>query len=263
MKPNPSWGGESEPVGPPPPSAAAIFGARLGVAEAYAALLGTDGVVRGLIGPREAPRLWGRHLVNCGLLARALPEDCTVADIGSGAGLPGLVVAIARPDVRVTLVEPLLRRTTFLEQAVASLGLGNVDVRRARADALHGVAQFDGVTARAVAPLERLLEWCMPLVAPDGALLAMKGESAAEEVAAARPVLSRLGCGEPAFEVYGDDLVREDPGVEPIRVVRVTWADPARVSWPTSATGARRGGGSRGRAGRSARRRPRGTRTES
>jgi 16S rRNA (guanine527-N7)-methyltransferase len=231
----------------PPPSAAALFGDRLGVAQEYVALLATEGIVRGLIGPREAPRLWDRHVVNSALLATRVEAGATVADVGSGAGLPGVVVAIARPDLDVTLVEPLLRRTTFLEEAVERLGLENVAVRRARADALHGAARFDVVTARAVAPLDRLVGWCMPLVAPTGALLAMKGASAVEEVGTARSVLEQLGCAEPTIEVYGEDQARQDPAVEPIRVVRVTWADPTRVSWPTS--GSRSGGGPGSRSG--------------
>jgi len=228
------------------------------VAQAYADLLAGDGVVRGLIGPREAPRLWGRHLVNCALVARALPQEARVADIGSGAGLPGLVLAIARPDVSMTLVEPLLRRTTFLEEVVEQLGLPNVVVRRDRADALHGTERFDVVTARAVAPLERLLQWCMPLVAASGSLVAMKGASVDAEIVEARSVLERLGCGEPAVEVYGEDLARQDETVEAIRVVRVGWRDPSRADrWssvglpaPGSARGAsgkRSGGGQRRR----------------
>ena len=161
--------GESGGAGPVPDVVRALFPSdRLPLVERYAELLATDGVVRGLIGPREVPRLWDRHIVNCALLATALPRDARVADIGSGAGLPGLVVGLARPDVRVTLVEPLLRRTTFLEEVVAELGLDKVVVRRDRADALHGQETFDVVTARAVAPLERLLGWCMPLVSPTG-----------------------------------------------------------------------------------------------
>lgn len=218
---------------PPPPSVATLFPAsRVDAAVAYADLLATDGVVRGLIGPREAPRLWERHVLNCALLAPALPESARVADIGSGAGLPGLVLAIARPDVTITLVEPLLRRTTFLEEAVASLGLTNVVVVRGRADALHGTTDFDVVTSRAVAPLDRLLEWSMPLVAPHGALVAMKGSSAPEEVEAAADVLARLGCAAPVVETLGDGADAL-PDVSPIRVVRVTWADPARVSLPS------------------------------
>lgn len=232
---------------PPPASVAALFPAdRVDTAVAYAELLATDGVVRGLIGPREAPRLWERHVLNCALLAPAIPPDARVADIGSGAGLPGLVLAIARPDVQITLVEPLLRRTTFLEEAVASLGLTNVVVVRGRADALHGHAVFDVVTSRAVASLDRLLEWSMPLVAPEGALVAMKGSSAPEEVEAAAAVLTRLGCAAPEVVTLGEDEALSD--VSPIRVVRVTWADPARVSLPSRPQrGARAPRPSRGR----------------
>ena len=172
---------------PPPPAALAeLFPEdRVELALRYAACLAGDGVVRGLIGPRETPRLWQRHVLNCALLAPALPASCTVADVGSGAGLPGLVLAIARPDVTITLIEPLLRRTTFLEEVAADLGLVNVYVVRARADALHGKETFDIVTSRAVAPLDRLLEWSMPLVAPTGALSAMKGASVDTELDAA------------------------------------------------------------------------------
>jgi 16S rRNA (guanine527-N7)-methyltransferase len=234
-------------AGPVPAAAKGLFPAdRLTLVERYADLLATDGVVRGLIGPREAPRLWERHLVNCALLATALPRDASVADVGSGAGLPGLVLALARPDARVSLVEPLLRRTTFLEEAVAALGLDNVEVRRERADALHGRATFDMVTARAVAALDKLLAWCMPLVAPHGALLAMKGASAEAEIAEARPTLRKLECAEPEVLVLGEGVVESDLHT---RVVRVTWADPARVSWPTS--GSR--GGSRTAPGRTPR----------
>ena len=203
---------------------------RLPLAERYAELLATDGVVRGLIGPREAPRLWERHLVNCALLADLVPRDSTVCDIGSGAGLPGLVLAIARPDLRVTLVEPLLRRTTFLEEVVADLGLDHVEVVRGRAESLHGRRRFDVVTSRAVAPLGRLLDWSMPLVAPTGALVAMKGSSVAEEVEAARSELSRWGCAEPEISVLGEGVVESTT-----LALRVAWADPGRVSWPLAA----------------------------
>ena len=140
---------------------------RLALAERYAAILATDGVVRGLIGPREAPRLWERHLLNCAAVGALVPQGSTVCDVGSGAGLPGLVLAVARPDLEVELVEPLLRRTTFLNEAVAALELENVTVTRGRAEQLHGVRRFDVVTSRAVAPLTRLLEWSMPLVTPE------------------------------------------------------------------------------------------------
>ena len=200
---------------------------RMALVERYAELLATEGVVRGLIGPREAPRLWDRHLVNCALLAGLIPEGATVCDVGSGAGLPGLVLALARPDLQVTLVEPLLRRTTFLEEVAGELGLANVEVVRGRAEAVHGRRQFQVVTSRAVAPLDRLLGWSMPLVAPQGALVAMKGSSIGEEIESARATLDRLGCAEPEVVVLG-----EGGPVSPTIAVRVAWADPRQVSLP-------------------------------
>jgi 16S rRNA (guanine527-N7)-methyltransferase len=197
------------PLPPAPDEARGAFGDRFELAQQYADLLAGPGVERGLIGPREAPRLWDRHLLNCLGLSTLIPAGATVADLGSGAGLPGLVLALSRPDCDVTLVEPLLRRTTFLSEAVALLGLANVDVVRGRAEELHGLREFDVVTARALAPLDRLLGWAMPLVASSGVLLAMKGSSAGEEIAAAGPVLARLGCGDPSqVTVSGTTVVR-------------------------------------------------------
>lgn len=198
---------------------------RLPLAVAYAELLSTAGVERGLIGPREAPRLWDRHLLNCAALGDLLPHGSAVADIGSGAGLPGLVLAIHRPDLKMTLIEPLLRRTTFLSEVVEQLALENVEVVRGRADALHGDRTFDVVTSRAVAPLGRLLEWSMPLVSPDGALVAMKGSSIQDEIVEAAPVLSRFGCAEPEVAVLGEGLLDSTT-----LAVRVAWADPSTVS---------------------------------
>jgi len=172
-------------------------GRELERAERYVELLATAGVERGLIGPREAPRLWDRHVLNSLALAPSVPQGSSVADLGSGAGLPGLVLAIGRPDLTLTLVEPLLRRTTFLTEVVEELALRNVRVCRARAEELHGTEAFDLVTARALAPLDRLLGWGMPLVRDGGALLAMKGSSAAEEIRAAETVLARLRCAPP------------------------------------------------------------------
>ena len=206
---------------PAPSSAQGVFGSRLPLAERYAAFLAGDGVLRGLIGPREVPRLWERHLVNCAVLAEAVPDQAAVVDIGTGAGLPGLVLAILRPDLRVTLVEPLLRRTSFLEEAVEGLGLDNCEVRRARAEELHGEATFDVVTSRAVAPLPRLLAWSMPLVAAGGALLAMKGSRAGEEVDGARAELRALGCADPEVLLLGSGAPAFlDPPTTVVRVVR-------------------------------------------
>jgi 16S rRNA (guanine527-N7)-methyltransferase len=201
-------------LAPPPPEAAReLFGDRLAVVVRYAELLAGPGVERGLIGPREVPRLWDRHLINCGLLAPELVAGDRVADVGSGAGLPGLVVAIARPDVSVTLIEPMLRRTTFLEEAVATLELSHVVVRRDRAEDARDLAgAFDVVTARAVAPLEKLAGWTIPLVRPGGRLLALKGSAAAEELAAARAVLAALGVTDAAVRTVG-------PTIDPLTVI--------------------------------------------
>lgn len=156
---------------------------------AYAELLAGPGVVRGLLGPREVPRIWDRHLLNCAVVAEAVPPAVRLVDIGSGAGLPGLVLAIVRPDLQVTLLEPLLRRTVFLQECVDTLKLPNVEVLRGRAEEIAGKRRFDLAVARAVAPLDRLLKWSMPLLRPEGELIAMKGERAAEELAAAAPEL--------------------------------------------------------------------------
>jgi len=176
-----------------PATAAAAFGPRLPVAEAFARLLADHGPVRGLIGPGELPRLWSRHLVNSTVIAELIAAGTDVIDVGSGAGLPGVPLAIARPDLSVTLVEPLLRRATWLEEVVAELGLDRVRVVRARAEALTGQLDAAYVTARAVAPLGRLAGWCLPLVRPGGELLAMKGRSANDELTKATGTLRRLG----------------------------------------------------------------------
>ena len=159
---------------------------------AYAELLATEGTLRGLIGPREVPKLWDRHLLNCAVLERLIPEESTVADIGTGAGLPGIVLAIVRPDLEVELVEPLLRRTTFLQEAVDSLGLDNATVVRARAEEIPP-ASYDVVTSRAVAPLGKLARWCLPLCVEGGLMLAMKGSSVDQELESSERELTKLG----------------------------------------------------------------------
>jgi 16S rRNA (guanine527-N7)-methyltransferase len=176
-----------------PPAASRVFGDRLTLAVQYAGLLAGPGVERGLLGPRETPRIWDRHLLNCAGLADLLAPGEVVVDVGSGAGLPGIVLAIRRPDVQVVLVEPLLRRATFLAEVVAELGLERVTVERARAEELAGRLSADVVTARAVAPLDRLLGWTMPLLQAGGRLLALKGDRAETELAASRPLLRKAG----------------------------------------------------------------------
>ena len=177
--------------------------------------------------PARGPTAVGAPPLNCALLAELIPDDASVCDIGSGAGLPGLVLAVASPDLQMTLVEPLLRRTTFLIEVVDQLALGNVEVVRGRADVLHGDRRFDVVTSRAVAPLDRLLGWSMPLVRPEGALVAMKGSSVVDEIEAAQEVLGSLGCAAPTVHELGEGVVDSTT-----MAVRVAWADPARVSWP-------------------------------
>lgn len=193
-----------------------VFSDALPTAVAYAVLLATEGIVRGLIGPREVPRLWERHLLNCAVVTDAVEPGSSVCDIGSGAGLPGLVMAIRRPDLQITLVEPLLRRTTFLEEAVGQLGLANIRVHRGRAEDLHGVASFDVVTSRAVAPMDRLSRWSLPLVRSGGSFLAMKGSAAETEIAAAAGIISKEKGEVQGVLELGRGLV--DP---PVRVVHV------------------------------------------
>jgi 16S rRNA (guanine527-N7)-methyltransferase len=177
-----------------PAEATGVFGEALDMARRYAELLATEGVTRGLIGPRETERLWDRHLLNCAVMAELLPERGELVDIGSGAGLPGVVLAMLRPSLSVILLEPLLRRSVFLSECVTELGLSNVTVLRARAeDKAAAHIKADVATARAVAPLDRLVGWAARLLRPGGELLAIKGQSAAEELEAAKPVLSRLG----------------------------------------------------------------------
>jgi 16S rRNA (guanine527-N7)-methyltransferase len=197
----------------------------LTLVERYVGWLAGAGTERGLIGPREVARLWDRHVLNSAVVGEWVPEGARVADIGSGAGLPGLVLALARPDLEVTLVEPLLRRTTFLREVVADLDVP-VRVVRARAEELHGAESFDVVTSRAVAPLDRLAGWCMPLVAAGGAMVALKGSSAADEVELHREELARHGTDAPEVRALGAGVL-----ASPTWAVRVSWAGNPQVSW--------------------------------
>lgn len=167
------------------------------------------------MGPKEAPRIWGRHIFNSAALSTLVPDGCQVADVGSGAGLPGIPLAIARPDIRITLIEPLLRRSNFLTGVVEELGLGDrVDVLRGRAEDVG--QHFDIVTARAVAKLPTLIGWTRGFIGKGGELLALKGASAQEELDNAQKVLKK-------YHLAGEVLVvRAHPDTEVTHVVRIT-----------------------------------------
>jgi len=186
------------------------------MAERYASLLAGPGVERGLIGPNEVPRLWERHLLNSAAVASLVPGPCSLVDLGSGAGLPGIVLALLLPDTDVTLLEPALRRTIFLEECVAELGLSNATVWRARAEQAAGALAADVVTARAVAPLDRLAALALGLLRPGGMVLAVKGAKAEAEVAAARSALRRLGVRDVEVLMAGSGKV--DPAVTVVRL---------------------------------------------
>ncbi|WP_104526080.1 16S rRNA (guanine(527)-N(7))-methyltransferase RsmG [Blastococcus atacamensis] len=182
----------------PPPVAEAVFGDALPLALRYVGRLATDGVTRGLIGPREVPRLWERHVLNSAAVAEAVPHGARVVDVGSGAGLPGIPLGLCRPDVTLTLVEPMARRVEFLEEAVADLGEAAASWRvvRGRAEdrsVVSAVGAVDVVTARAVAPLPRLVAWCRGLLRPGAQLVALVGSRALEELPHLLPELHAAG----------------------------------------------------------------------
>jgi 16S rRNA (guanine527-N7)-methyltransferase len=197
------------PSAAPPPSAQAVFGDRLALAQRYATHLVGTGVERGLIGPREAPRVWERHLLNCAVVAELVPDGARVVDVGSGAGLPGIPLALARPDLSVVLVEPLARRVDWLREVVEDLGLP-VEIERGRAEERAVRARWEGadvVTARAVAPLARLAGWTLPLARHGGVVLALKGASADDEVVRDAPAVRRLGGSNPRVVRCGAGVV--------------------------------------------------------
>ncbi|MFG2308982.1 16S rRNA (guanine(527)-N(7))-methyltransferase RsmG [Streptomyces sp. NPDC048566] len=208
---------EAAELPPAPEQAREVFGDRFADAVRYAELLAEAGVQRGLIGPREVPRLWERHLLNCAVLSEVVPENVTVCDVGSGAGLPGIPLALVREDLKITLLEPLLRRTTFLTEVVELLGLDHVTVVRGRAEEVMGKVQpVHVVTARAVAPLDRLAGWGIPLLRPYGEMLALKGDTAEEELKAAATALAKLGAVETSVLQVGEGIV--DPLSTVVRV---------------------------------------------
>ncbi|AKU14988.1 16S rRNA (guanine(527)-N(7))-methyltransferase RsmG [Luteipulveratus mongoliensis] len=217
MEPDDARGPDQAP--PPAPSgASAIFGSQLELAEAYVAHLASTGVSHGLIGPREVPRLWDRHILNCAVIHPAFDEDSSVADVGAGAGLPGMVLALTRPDLRVTLVEPLERRTRWLEHVARDIGLSNVVVRRGKAEQLWDDLSVDAVTSRAVARLGELARLSLPLLRPQGRMVALKGERAQVEVTEDADILRRLRVAETAIATYGEGLVDPPTTVVALRV---------------------------------------------
>jgi 16S rRNA (guanine527-N7)-methyltransferase len=202
-------------VEPEPAAAAQIFGDRIGLARRFTAALGAHGENRGLIGPLEPPRLWSRHVLNSAVIAPLFQGR--VGDVGSGAGLPGLVLAIARPDVQWVLIEPMERRIAWLAEQVESLGLDNVELIRARAEDWRGGPTLDAVTARAVSALRTLVPITAPLVRNGGELVLLKGASAANEIEAAEKQLRKFRVTEARVEVVGEGLLDE-----PTRVIRAT-----------------------------------------
>jgi 16S rRNA (guanine527-N7)-methyltransferase len=206
---------------PSDPTPDAVFGVRRSLAERYAEHLVTSGVERGLIGPREAPRVWDRHILNCAVVAEIVPTGARLVDVGSGAGLPGIPLALARPDLQVVLVEPLARRVEWLREVVEDLGLA-VEVERGRAEESAVRRRWEGadvVTARAVAPLARLAGWCLPLAREGGMMLALKGASAAAEVE--RDAAALRGAGGGAVRIVRCGAGTVDPPSTVVVVERV------------------------------------------
>ena len=212
------------PVGPPPTPdvAVEVFGSRLALAERYVALLAGTGITHGLLGPREAPRLWDRHVLNCAVVHPLFETSARVADLGSGAGLPGIPLAIVRPDLRLTLVEPMLRRTTWLTAAIDELGLANVVVHRGRAESLWGGPRYRHVTARAVARIGELARIGLPLLDSAGSLHALKGTSAERELIDDADQLRSLNASRWTIASFGAGVVAPETVVVTVEVKGAT-----------------------------------------
>jgi len=204
-------------IEPEPTAAAALFGDRIAAARAFTAALAEHGEERGLIGPLEPPRLWTRHVLNSVVAAPLFPAGGRVADIGSGAGLPGLVLAIARPDVQWVLIEPMERRVAWLDEQVAALELDNVEVVRGRGEDWKQGAVLDAVTARAVSALRTLIPLTAPLVRDGGELILLKGANAEAEIAAAEKQIRKFKLSNVRVEPVGEGVIDE-----PTRVIRAT-----------------------------------------
>lgn len=213
-----------------PAAASAIFGPRLDLARRYAEMLAGPGVERGLLGPREVERIWDRHLLNSAAVAELLEPGDRVIDIGSGAGLPGIPLALARPDVDVVLLEPLLRRSEFLSEAVEQLGLA-VEVVRGRAEdpwVRDRFGERDAAVSRAVASLDKLAKWSVPLLRMGGRMLAIKGERATEEVEQFRRVMAASGAVDARVVTCGATYLRPPATVVMARRARPPRQQPTR-----------------------------------
>lgn len=197
-------------------AARSVFGDRLPLAERFVEHLATSGIERGLLGPREVPRLWDRHVLNCAVVGELIPAESRVADVGSGAGLPGLALAIARPDANFFLIEPLERRVNWLREVTDDLALTNVEIFRGRAEQAVGKTDVNIVTARAVSALSGLATLTIPLLSGRGEVLAIKGRSAGEELEKAAKIIRRLGGKSTSVETVGGALLDE-----PTTVVRI------------------------------------------
>ena len=199
-----------------PESAKAIFGPQIEKARAFAQKLANDSDDLGLLGPRELDKIWSRHILNSAVVAETVNPGDHVADVGSGAGLPGIPMAIALPEAQFVLIEPMERRSTWMLEVIQQLGLTNVEVRRARAEEVLDL-KFDVVTARAVAALDKLLRLTVPLLKPGGSLIALKGSKAAEEIEAAKKLQKKLGIASFEIQICGEKFL-----AEPTSVVKTT-----------------------------------------
>jgi 16S rRNA (guanine527-N7)-methyltransferase len=222
----------------PPPEAAKVFGDGMARAVRYTQILAGAGVERGLIGPRETDRLWERHLLNSAALNELLNSGDQIADIGSGAGLPGIPLALARPDLRVTLIEPLLRRSDFLREVIDDLGM-DITVVRGRAEeqgVRKQVGELDAVVSRAVAGLDKLTRWSMPLLRPGAQMLALKGQRAEAELEEHRRVMAALGAVDARVVTCGGDYLNP-----PATVVTARRGESGSASGRAPRAGRRRG----------------------
>lgn len=201
---------------------AAYFGSAFPVMERYHERLCREGELRGLVGPREIGRLWERHILNSGAVVSYVPLEGTLADVGSGAGFPGIVIAAMRPGLAVTLIDPMERRCQWLTETAEDLGLDNVTVRRGRAEEFHAAFEYDVVTSRAVASLDKLARISLPLVRIGGEMVVLKGRRVVDELGPALKVLRRLGAAEP--EIFEASTVEGVENTTVVRIVRQTGA---------------------------------------